>query len=927
MKLLPRLSLVSITLALMIGLFIACQKPQPEVKQTALSPVEAPQADQALVTFLSGDVTHAASSQWEAVEIGHLLKQEESLKVGPESYCELQFGKMGSLRIQADTLVLLKDVCLLPQGGSVGVKMAVGSVLAKVSKLQGGEKFNIETGAAVCGVRGTEFGVWSDQDGTTHLAVREGKVVVLPSQVDPAALREKASSQEQLNQAVEKIENASPVVASNQELTITADSLKESAAALKQVEQAVAKIAETSAGKPVSQESLAGLDTLVEATAQKLQHAVAPPQELSARSIEELKGIDKIKLVEITVLPAAAAPAQAPEVPLEKYSFQVSPEEAEILIDGDVAGKGRFSGLFAHGQTLKVRFSRPGYEEQQLSVNVAKNSGRLYEVVLKKSPGPKERISIRTSPADAQISMKGKVLASGEYSGEFEVGESLEFTVSRQDFEPQTLKIEVAAGAGKLYEVGLKEQERSVSLRAVPADADILLEGKLVGRGSFDGSFAASRRLEFLIRREGYAEKTLSLAVAQAASAPYEIRLEELRREIRLQALPADAQISLNGRVVGKGSFAQSYPFFSKLEFSITGEGYQPQELKVEVREGNPSTYLVSLQGLVFSARSRVSEASITGNILIAGERIYMADRAGVVFALNRQGKTLWTVPTRNAPNENCSPVLIGPNLYLSGSDEFVIVNAQNGSVITRMGLEKEYSHIFGRRIVAYKQTALFPTNRSLRLIDLYTGESMKEIAVPQGSRMTPALYNGKALIVNQEGILCIIDPASGALETQIVTDAVQPVAVKITVFGDRAYFGDRKGRLVCVDLLEKRVLWERVLKKDRERGIYQDLEIGKDGVFAFAEGTLYGFSLGEGTELFRPLAGVACPPLYREEEGRLYFGSEAGSLVVADTGGRTLKQLALGARVTARPVYEGGNLILGTDAGEVIVIRPELIP
>ena len=140
------------------------EAPGAEVAAQALPPVKVPAVTQALVTFLSGEATHSAGGEWEEVEIGLSLEQNETLKVGEDSYCELQFGDVGALRVQADTQVLLKDVFLKPDGSRIGVQLAVGSVLAKVSKLSGDERFQVRTSTAVCGVRGTQFGVTVSDD-------------------------------------------------------------------------------------------------------------------------------------------------------------------------------------------------------------------------------------------------------------------------------------------------------------------------------------------------------------------------------------------------------------------------------------------------------------------------------------------------------------------------------------------------------------------------------------------------------------------------------------------------------------------------------------------------------------------------------------------------------------------------------------------
>ncbi|MBA7524303.1 hypothetical protein ES705_16440 [subsurface metagenome] len=113
------------------------------VEESEMPPVEAPQYTQAMITFISGEVMVALSNDWQEAQIGDFLEQDDILRVGEESYCELQFGDVGALRIQDNTEVLLQDVLLNPDESNVGVKLAAGSVLAKVSKLTGTDKFAV----------------------------------------------------------------------------------------------------------------------------------------------------------------------------------------------------------------------------------------------------------------------------------------------------------------------------------------------------------------------------------------------------------------------------------------------------------------------------------------------------------------------------------------------------------------------------------------------------------------------------------------------------------------------------------------------------------------------------------------------------------------------------------------------------------------
>ena len=120
---------------------------------------------------------------------------------------------------------------------------------------------------------------------------------------------------------------------------------------------------------------------------------------------------------------------------------------------------------------------------------------------------------------------------------------------------------------------------------------------------------------------------------------------------------------------------------------------------------------------------------------------------------------------------------------------------------------------------------------------------------------MSPSLVDGKILTVSQSGILIVLDPATGSVDTQIPTPATQPVALSVTVKGQSAFFADRKGLVVGVDLAGKKLLWSTKLPGSGSGGVFQDLEVSETGVFVYARGNLYAFSPGDGKPLFDPIA------------------------------------------------------------------------
>ena len=102
--------------------------------------------------------------------------------------------------------------------------------------------------------------------------------------------------------------------------------------------------------------------------------------------------------------------------------------------------------------------------------------------------------------------------------------------------------------------------------------------------------------------------------------------------------------------------------------------------------------------------------------------------------------------------------------------------------------------------------------------------------------------------------------------------------------------------------------------------GIFQDLEISPEGVFAFTGGTIYAVSAADGSPLFPPISGASTPPLYRA--GRLYFGTGQGTLAAVDAGtGKRESTLDLKAVASTRPQADGPRILIGSRTGQVFVI------
>jgi len=313
---------------------------------------------------------------------------------------------------------------------------------------------------------------------------------------------------------------------------------------------------------------------------------------------------------------------------------------------------------------------------------------------------------------------------------------------------------------------------------------------------------------------------------------------------------------------------------------------------------------------------------AVSGNIVrsLAGNAFIVSDKNGTVTAFSDSGQRLWVVNTENKGTERTYAVPFKDFIYYSGSNELVIIDAKSGKIINRIALDSNKSHLLGNRVVPFPNAVVFPTKTGLDVLSPATGEIISSIEIPGGSMMTPANYDGKAVIVSQRGILYIVNIEKGSIETEIKTPAVQPTAQAPKIFKALACFADRKGLLVLVDLNTGTVKWTKQL--EGSNGIFTDLEFAQEGIFAFGNDTLFAYSL-EGTPLFDPIKNVAAPPALIR--GKLVYANKDNQIVSIEANtGKLLTKLTIDDVGSSRPLFFNGFVYMGLNNGSVIKIPAE---
>jgi outer membrane protein assembly factor BamB/ferric-dicitrate binding protein FerR (iron transport regulator) len=402
-----------------------------------------------------------------------------------------------------------------------------------------------------------------------------------------------------------------------------------------------------------------------------------------------------------------------------------------------------------------------------------------------------------------------------------------------------------------------------------------------------------------------------------------EAPLRPVYAKVTIEVSPRDAELFVNDESVGRARYSGLFTPGTVLVIRAVREGYKThiykytvndrdrrQEISIELK--SPVTWQLKGRGSPY-----IRKVASSGNSAV------FADRKGRLTCVSMDGKELWSYSTKNDPNENSMPVIVDDRVVLSGTTELVALSMQSGQLLKQipLGKGKYSSHLFGRRVVLREGTLLFPSDEAILVLNKNTLQETGVIGLPGGSQCSPALYGEKVLTVDQKGVLLVIDPATGAVETGVETDAFQPASLAPTVIGSRAVFADTKGSVAAVDLEKSELLWQRSLGGGR-KGVFADIEFDEDRLYVYDGEEFYTLSLEDGKDLFSPVRS-SCLPFAGEK--RLYYGDMDGRFIVVDAlTGNVLRSTMLGSPVSAQPLPTEQGVLLGTASGAISMLKLE---
>jgi len=134
------------------------------------------------ISYVSGSVFRADKEDgpFRRLNEENDLFEGDYLKTETESRLEARLNDRSVIRLGSGSRMRLEKAHFAKkeETKTVSMKLAVGRMWAKVTKLFGESSFDVTTQNAVAGVRGTAFGVDAEADKSTTVRVYTGKVLI-----------------------------------------------------------------------------------------------------------------------------------------------------------------------------------------------------------------------------------------------------------------------------------------------------------------------------------------------------------------------------------------------------------------------------------------------------------------------------------------------------------------------------------------------------------------------------------------------------------------------------------------------------------------------------------------------------------------------------------------------------------------------------
>ncbi|WP_232473523.1 PEGA domain-containing protein [Thermococcus profundus] len=266
------------------------------------------------------------------------------------------------------------------------------------------------------------------------------------------------------------------------------------------------------------------------------------------------------------------------------------PSDAEVYVDGSLIGRTPVVGYKLSTGRHEVRIVKEDYEEYFVNVTIEPGETTVVNVTLTPKPAV---LVINSDPSGA------KVYINGTYEGVTPLNLTLqpgtyEVKLVKKDYEDYTSVVTLEPGEEKTLNVSLTPRFGYLTVYSVPSDAEVYVDGSLIGKTPVVEYRLLTGRHEVRIMKENYEEYSKNVTIEPGETTVVNVTLTPKPAVLTINSDPSGAKAYINGTYEGLTPLNLTLQP-GTYEVRLLKEDYEDYSITVTLEPGEERTLNVSL--------------------------------------------------------------------------------------------------------------------------------------------------------------------------------------------------------------------------------------------------------------------------------------------------------------------------------------------
>ena len=291
-------------------------------------------------------------------------------------------------------------------------------------------------------------------------------------------------------------------------------------------------------------------------------------------------------------------------------TLTTQPAGAVINVDEAVLGPSPLTDRVFEAGRYAVSASLARYQRWQGELEViGRNQSQTLDIMMVPDWA---QVTFTTTPVSVTATVDGEVSEITERGVEVLSGER-SLTLSAPGFMPATIPLNIVAGVDQdLGTITLTPADATLTLNSTPAGAGVSVDGTFAGLTPMVLPLSPGENHTISLSKAGYRGARLSLSLSRGEMAERAVTLQPELGEVRFAIEPAEAEIVVNGKVMGTGSRVLSLPAVQQ-RIEVRLAGYAGFETQVLPKPGLAQQVSVTLLTKAAARKAAMTPTVTTG--------------------------------------------------------------------------------------------------------------------------------------------------------------------------------------------------------------------------------------------------------------------------------------------------------------------------